>query len=88
MVFKNDHFHNENIENIVPKPPEPAPPKQIRFQSKFHVQARDEMWVGKNSHLTMGEAETVKENPEMFLRKHTGTGGNHIRAKSARTHSQ
>ena len=48
----------------------------------------EEAGAGKSSHLTMGEAETNLPPPERFLRKHTGTGGNHVRAKSARTHSK
>ena len=31
MGLRNEHFHNENIENLIPKPPEPLPPKQIRW---------------------------------------------------------
>ena len=58
-----------------------------RFQSKYHPQVVDEFSSGKAPHLTMGEAETFLPPPERYLRKHTGTGGNHIRAKSARTHS-
>lgn len=58
-----------------------------RFQSKYHPQVVEELSSGKAPHLTMGEAETFLPPPERYLRKHTGTGGNHIRAKSARTHS-
>ena len=108
MGLRNEHFHSENIENLIPKPPEPLPPKQIRwvniswllmmtmrlvmmmirFQSKYHSQVVEETNAGKNSHLTMGEAEAYLAPPDRYLRKHTGTGGNHIRAKSARTHSK
>ena len=48
----------------------------------------DEFSSNKTGHLTMGEAETYLPPPERYLRKHTGTGGNHVRAKSARTHSK
>ena len=88
MGLRNEHFHNENIENLIPKPPEPLPPKQIRFQSKYHSQVVEESTAGKASHLTMGEAESYLAPPDRYLRKHTGTGGNHVRAKSARTHSK
>ena len=60
----------------------------IRFQSKYHNQVVEETSAGKASHLTMGEAESYLAPPDRYLRKHTGTGGNHIRAKSARTHSK
>ena len=59
-----------------------------RFQSKYHNQVADEFSSGKKPHLTMGEAEASLNPPEQFLRKHTGTGGNHIRAKSAKTHRE
>ena len=60
----------------------------FRFQSKYHSQVVEESGAGKNSHLTMGEAEAYLAPPDRYLRKHTGTGGNHVRAKSARTHSK
>ena len=59
-----------------------------RFQSKYHNQVADEFSSGKKPHLTMGEAEASLNPPEQFLRKHTGTGGDHIRAKSAKTHRE
>ena len=59
-----------------------------RFQSKYHSQVLEESNAGKSSHLTMGEAESYLPPPDRYLRKHTGTGGNHVRAKSARTHSK
>jgi len=58
MTLHNEYFHQENIENILPKPPEPIAPKKIRFQSKYHNQVADEFSSGKKPHLTMGEAET------------------------------
>ena len=60
----------------------------VRFQSKYHSQVVEETMAGKNSHLTMGEAESYLAPPDRYLRKHTGTGGSHVRAKSARTHSK
>ena len=60
----------------------------FRFKSKFHAAVRDEWNAGKKSHLSMGEAETYLPPPDRYLRKHTGTGGNHIRAKSAKTHRE
>merc|ERR1712080_163166 len=74
-LSRNVRFHSENIENLVPRPPDPLPPKPPRFKSKFHAAVREEWESGRSHHLSMGEAETPLEPPERFLRKHTGGGG-------------
>ena len=66
-----------------------------RFKSRFAEQVQEEYEVGRQGHLSMGEAATLLPHPEQYLRKYQGGGagaGRKVeikqRSSSAKTYSK